>query len=189
MHGRQAYAKHLRQAGLFVHPNPSEPFGIAPVEAMASGVPVVAPDRGGVLSYATNDDAWLCAANAQPFASSVIEACSNESESRRRSRNARATAERFDWTIISERYFSMLDTPHTRGISGMASPPLGFAIDAWGAAHAAAPALAGSAKQSLQNASAASVVSGSSMGKLEIGRSLWQDISRPGHAARSETGA
>ncbi|HTK39206.1 MAG TPA: glycosyltransferase [Pyrinomonadaceae bacterium] len=58
-------------ADIFVHPNPKEPFGIAPLEAMASGVPTVAPNSGGILSYATNENAWLVEPRAKEFASAV----------------------------------------------------------------------------------------------------------------------
>jgi Glycosyltransferase len=58
---------------IFVHPNPREPFGIAPLEAMASGVPTVAPNSGGILSYATNDNAWLVDATAVKFAEAIRE--------------------------------------------------------------------------------------------------------------------
>jgi glycosyltransferase involved in cell wall biosynthesis len=58
---------------IFVHPNPREPFGIAPLEAMASGVPTVAPNSGGILSYATNDNAWLVEPTAEKFASAIRE--------------------------------------------------------------------------------------------------------------------
>ena len=50
-----ALADLFTDGDLFVHPNPREPFGIAPLEAMAAGLPVVAPDRGGVTSYANAD--------------------------------------------------------------------------------------------------------------------------------------
>ncbi|MBK7513153.1 MAG: glycosyltransferase [Chloracidobacterium sp.] len=63
------YAK----ADIFVHPNPREPFGIAPLEAMASGVPTVAPNAGGILSYATNDNAWLVEPTGEAFAGAVRE--------------------------------------------------------------------------------------------------------------------
>src|SRR5262249_38675632 len=43
----------------FAHPNPREPFGIAPLEAMAANLPLIAPRSGGVLSYADETNAWL----------------------------------------------------------------------------------------------------------------------------------
>ena len=52
-------ADYYANADVFIHPNPREPFGIAPLEAMAAGVPMVAPNAGGVLSYANNENAWL----------------------------------------------------------------------------------------------------------------------------------
>src|SRR5262249_24744772 len=60
--GQVAFLGHIRDIGMlttllsnadiFVHPNPREPFGIAPLEAMASGTPLLAPNTGGVTSYA-----------------------------------------------------------------------------------------------------------------------------------------
>ena len=52
----------------FVHPNPREPFGIAPLEAMAAGLPLIAPAAGGVTSYASPENAWLAPAEAEAFA-------------------------------------------------------------------------------------------------------------------------
>ncbi len=46
-------------ADAFVHPNPREPFGIAPLEAMAAGLPVIAPNSGGLTAYANLANAWL----------------------------------------------------------------------------------------------------------------------------------
>ena len=56
---RQELADLYANCDALVHPNPREPFGIAPLEAMASGLPVVAPRAGGVLSYAGEGNAWL----------------------------------------------------------------------------------------------------------------------------------
>jgi glycosyltransferase involved in cell wall biosynthesis len=56
---KETLSGYYANADVFVHPNPKEPFGIAPLEAMASGVATVAPNAGGILSYATNENAWL----------------------------------------------------------------------------------------------------------------------------------
>jgi glycosyltransferase involved in cell wall biosynthesis len=70
---KETLANYYANADVFVHPNPHEPFGIAPLEAMASGVPTLAPNSGGILSYATNENAWLVEPNAEDFARVVRE--------------------------------------------------------------------------------------------------------------------
>ena len=45
---RAGIATAMRRASLFVHPSPRETFGVVAVEALASGLPVVATDSGGV---------------------------------------------------------------------------------------------------------------------------------------------
>lgn len=52
--GRDALARVYANADLLVHPNAHEPYGLVPLEAMASGLPVVLPRAGGVLEYATD---------------------------------------------------------------------------------------------------------------------------------------
>lgn len=75
---KNVLADYYANADVFVHPNPREPFGIAPLEAMASGVPTVAPNAGGILSYATNDNAWLVEPNGEAFAAAVREIVGDE---------------------------------------------------------------------------------------------------------------
>ena len=70
---KQLLADYYANADIFVHPNPKEPFGIAPLEAMASGVPTVAPNAGGILSYATNDNAWLVETTGAAFAGAILD--------------------------------------------------------------------------------------------------------------------
>lgn len=65
---------------VFVHPNPREPFGIAPLEAMASGLPLVAPNAGGILAYANDSNAWLTKADARSFATAIREVVENDDE-------------------------------------------------------------------------------------------------------------
>jgi alpha-1,6-mannosyltransferase len=44
---RRALATLMATADCFVHPNPTEPFGLCPLEALAAGCRVVAPDSAG----------------------------------------------------------------------------------------------------------------------------------------------
>ncbi len=75
---KETLADYYANADIFVHPNPKEPFGIAPLEAMASGVPTVAPNGGGILSYATNENAWLVEPTGEAFVQAIREIVENE---------------------------------------------------------------------------------------------------------------
>jgi len=107
--GRAALAEHLASCDVFVHPNPREPFGIAPLEAMASGVPVVAPRAGGVLEYATDQNAWLAAPEPSAFAGAVRAAADGDAA---RVAAAQQTARDFDWAEAARRYFELYDALH-----------------------------------------------------------------------------
>ncbi len=75
---KETLSDYYANADVFVHPNPREPFGIAPLEAMASGTPTLAPNAGGLLAYATNENAWLVAPTANDFAKAVSEITGDE---------------------------------------------------------------------------------------------------------------
>jgi len=75
---KEMLSDYYANADVFVHPNPREPFGIAPLEAMASGTPTLAPNAGGLLAYATNENAWLVEPTAESFAAAVREIVSDE---------------------------------------------------------------------------------------------------------------
>lgn len=93
----------------FVHPNPREPFGIAPLEAMAAGLPLVAPDKGGVLSYANATNAWLAEPNGEAFAQAVISICSDNELRIQKITDARKTAQIFKWETVSAKFFDLYD--------------------------------------------------------------------------------
>ncbi|HUP03402.1 MAG TPA: glycosyltransferase [Bryobacteraceae bacterium] len=131
---REEFAQELADADVFVHPNAREPFGITPLEAMACGVPVVAPSEGGVLSYAHSGNAWLCAPAAEEFAKAVQSVFADAGERERRTAEARRTAWEYDWTAIAARYFQLIDDLHEEGFR-IGVPPLGAALDAWQAAQ------------------------------------------------------
>ncbi len=89
---KETLANYYANADIFVHPNPREPFGIAPLEAMASGVPTVAPNAGGLLSYATNENMWLCEPKAEDFAKAIREIAENPALTEEKIKNALETA-------------------------------------------------------------------------------------------------
>ena len=97
---------------VFLHPNPREPFGIGPLEAMASGTPLVAADSGGVLSYASQDNAWLTRAEPEAFATAVESVLADPAERARRAANAQLTAQRFTWPAAAARMFQTYERVH-----------------------------------------------------------------------------
>jgi alpha-1,6-mannosyltransferase len=106
---RAALADLLTDADVFVHPNPREPFGIAPLEAMAAGLPVVVPDRGGVSSYAGAHNAWPSAPDGAALARAVLDALVNAAERERRRQRAFATAAAHAWPAAAAAYFDLYD--------------------------------------------------------------------------------
>ncbi len=102
-------------ADMLLHPNPREPFGLAPLEAMASGLPVVVPEAGGVLSYASARNAWLAAdATADTLAATVERAWADVDERARRRVEACRTAERHDWALVTKAIFEHYDDLYAR---------------------------------------------------------------------------
>ena len=107
--GRERLAEIYANCDVFIHPNPREPFGIAPLEAMASGLALLAPLSGGVSTYANSSNAWLAEATPAAFAHAVREIRGNPAAVGARQSAARATAERFDWENVTAGYFALYD--------------------------------------------------------------------------------
>jgi glycosyltransferase involved in cell wall biosynthesis len=106
--GRALLADYFAAADIFIHPNPREPFGIAPLEAMASGLALVAPNAGGVTSYANSGNAWLSAADAEAFAQSIRTIRHGSADDKlKRTAAARVTAEAHGWPNVTKRYLQL----------------------------------------------------------------------------------
>jgi alpha-1,6-mannosyltransferase len=112
IHEREALADLLANCDVFIHPNPREPFGIAPLEAMASGLPLVAPSSGGLLAYANSRNCWLAPATGKGFAQAVRSVLAEPEVALRRAGDARQTAEEHDWPVIAEQLFQLYDALH-----------------------------------------------------------------------------
>lgn len=102
-------ADYYANADVFVHPNPKEPFGIAPLEAMASGVATVAPNAGGILSYATNDNAWLVEPTGEAFANAIREAIDDVALREKKIEKALITARENTREASTDRLFATYD--------------------------------------------------------------------------------
>jgi glycosyltransferase involved in cell wall biosynthesis len=106
---KETLADYYANADVFVHPNPKEPFGIAPLEAMASGVPTVAPNAGGILSYATSENAWLVEPSGDDFAAAVRDVVENDELRQAKVARAVETARANTREASTDRLFATYD--------------------------------------------------------------------------------
>ena len=106
---KELLADYYANADVFVHPNPREPFGIAPLEAMASGVPVVAPKAGGILSYATDENIRLTEPKGGTFAAAICETIENPGQTAARVEKAMQTARSNTWEKSTDRLLATYD--------------------------------------------------------------------------------
>lgn len=98
-----------RHCDAFIHPNPREPFGIAPLEAMAAGIPLLAPARGGVLTYANQNNAWLAEPQAAAFAATVEAIFGNPAVRAERVRQAGRTAANYRWPLVAAAHWNRFE--------------------------------------------------------------------------------
>ena len=97
---------------IFVHPNPHEPFGIAPLEAMTSGIPLVAPDSGGVTFYAHSGNAWTVPATIEDFAVAIAEILDDRERTRQRVEQALLTVESYRWDKVAASFLELYQDLH-----------------------------------------------------------------------------
>ncbi len=104
---REELAEIIANCDFFLHPNPREPFGIAPLEAMASGVPLIAPNSGGIMAYANSFNAGVTDASGAAFAAMIVSLVRNENRRRAIVEAALRTAHSFSLEAITDRYMNL----------------------------------------------------------------------------------
>ncbi len=106
---RNALADLLANCDAFLHSNPNEPFGIAPLEAMASGLPLIAPNSGGILEYAGSSNAFVVEPTARAFSAAVLELIRDPELRALKVANGLSTAVSFSLETVAESYLSLYE--------------------------------------------------------------------------------
>lgn len=109
---------------VFVHPNPREPFGIAPLEAMASGLPLVAPNAGGVISFANERNAAVVPAAAEAFAAAIEGLMADRASRERKAAEALITAASYSWRNATAAYLDIYSALHAKFADEAAETPI-----------------------------------------------------------------
>ena len=123
VHDRSVLADLYANADLFLHPNPREPFGIAPLEAMASGLPLIAPNSGGITSYANRENAWVVDATIEHFAAAVHQALSDGPLRAAKVKAALETARQYEWGRVASSFLDLYgELAACRSIDAAAAP-------------------------------------------------------------------
>ena len=106
---RNALADVVANVDVFVHPNPREPFGVGPLEAMASGVALVAPNAGGLLTYACGGTAWLAEPAPDAFARAVLNVFGDAGRRQATVARALSRAREYAWPRAAAGFFELYD--------------------------------------------------------------------------------
>jgi glycosyltransferase involved in cell wall biosynthesis/GT2 family glycosyltransferase len=101
----------LARAECLLHCAEREPYGLAVLEALAAGRPVVAPDDGGPAEIVDGSGRLFAAGDAQAAAAELVAVLGDPAEAARLSAAGRARARaQFDRVAADERYRALFDT-------------------------------------------------------------------------------
>jgi alpha-1,6-mannosyltransferase len=101
--GRQTLARHLAEADIALSVCPGETFGLAVLEALAAGTPVVTANTGGARELVDNSCGRWAPATPSALADAVLELA--QLPGRRPA--ARRRAELYDWNTCVQRMLAL----------------------------------------------------------------------------------
>jgi glycosyltransferase involved in cell wall biosynthesis len=113
-------ASWLRAADFSVQPSHFEAMGLAAAEAMAAGLPVIASDTGGYRDFVGHERSGLLVPphDVEALAAAIRRLTADPGLRARLGRQARATAEQFDETVVLERFADIIDQLAARRLAG-----------------------------------------------------------------------
>lgn len=138
MQSQEELSELYRNADIFLHTSLYESFPMPPLEAMASGVPVVAADCGGINEYAKPGENILIfdQGDIDSAVSAIIYLLCNKEARRILSFNGRKTAEKFSYqrivTCIEDYFYGIVATHKLNLIKNMPFPSGDFQDDSFG---------------------------------------------------------
>ncbi len=122
----QALHHYFQTSDILVNPSVSESFGMSLVEAMATGVPTVATNVGGMANVVVSGETGLLVSSEQPdeLASAMAQLLSDQMLRKQFGKAGRARAvDVFSWEAIAsdlERYYTQILYPNESPESGFA---------------------------------------------------------------------
>jgi glycosyltransferase involved in cell wall biosynthesis len=115
-----------REIDVFVLPSRSEGLPLALLEAMASGLPIIATRVGGIPEIVRSDVGWLCQPDdPHALAGAMKEAAGSSDLAGRGAAAARLALDRFDIDGMCEQYLDLFSQLLARGESVQVAPPVG----------------------------------------------------------------
>jgi glycosyltransferase involved in cell wall biosynthesis len=103
----QTLADAYASGDVFIFPSTTDTFGNVMLEAMASGLPVVAADVGPSREVLASGGGWLVApGKAEAFAAQLIQLIDDRAQLRRAQEQALVVAATRDWDVVWDRLFA-----------------------------------------------------------------------------------
>jgi glycosyltransferase involved in cell wall biosynthesis len=108
---KSQWLTHSQQYDIFINTTTVDNTPVSVIEAMALGLPIVSTNVGGVpFLIADNENGLLVkSGNVDAMASKIEFLISNPSFSFQLAQRARAYVESFDWAVIKDSWFTLLD--------------------------------------------------------------------------------
>ena len=107
----------FRDADVYVAPCPQESFGIAALEARASGLPVVAMRSGGVGEFVRDGVEGLLCSDDDEMAEALARLATDATTRDRMSAHNRAHAPRYDWSLTLDGFEDAYAVAESRATS------------------------------------------------------------------------